>query len=67
MMLSRMEAGKKGGGGSSNQKKLLKDVETMNKALYLDRTSSRSSIPSANSRSKFTGKPQLPDPRSNSL
>ncbi|KAL5141220.1 Protein PLASTID MOVEMENT IMPAIRED 1-RELATED 1 [Glycine soja] len=66
MMLSRMEAGKKGGGGSSNQKKLLKDVETMNKALYLDRNSSRSSIPSANSRSKFTGKPQLPDPRSKS-
>ncbi|KAG5116761.1 hypothetical protein JHK84_042874 [Glycine max] len=66
MMLSRMEAGKKGGGGSSNQKKLLKDVETMNKALYLDRTSSRSSIPSANSRSKFTGKPQLPDPKSKS-
>lgn len=66
MMLSRMEAGKKGGGGSSRQKKLLKDVETINKALYLDRTSSRSSIPSANSRSKFTGKSQLPDPKSKS-
>ena len=38
----------------------------MNKALYLDRNSSRSSIPSANSRSKFTGKPQLPDPKSKS-
>lgn len=66
MMLSRMEAGKKSGGGSGNPKKLLKDVETINKALYLDRSSSKSSISSANSRSKFTGKPQLPDPKSKS-
>ncbi|ESW10678.1 hypothetical protein PHAVU_009G229300 [Phaseolus vulgaris] len=65
-MLSRMEAGKKSGGGSSAPKKLLKDVETINKALYLDRGSSRSSIPSVNSRSKFTGKSQLPDPKSKS-
>ncbi|RDX71522.1 Protein PLASTID MOVEMENT IMPAIRED 1-RELATED 1, partial [Mucuna pruriens] len=61
-----MEAGKKSGGGSSSQKKLLKDVETINKALYLDRSSSRSSISSAISRSKFTGKSQLPDPKSKS-
>nr|KYP62220.1 hypothetical protein KK1_016746 [Cajanus cajan] len=66
MMLSRMEAGKKSGGGSGNPKKLLKDVETINKALYLDRSSSKSSLSSANSRSKFTGKPQLPDPKSKS-
>ncbi|KAL2327240.1 hypothetical protein Fmac_020667 [Flemingia macrophylla] len=65
-MLSRMEAGKKSGGGSGNPKKLLKDVETINKALYLDRSSSRSSISGPNSRSKFTGKPQLPDPKSKS-
>ncbi|XP_047174840.1 protein PLASTID MOVEMENT IMPAIRED 1-RELATED 1-like [Vigna umbellata] len=65
-MLSRTEAGKKSGGGSSAPKKLLKDVETINKALYLDRGSTRSSIPGANSRSKFTGKSQLPDPKSKS-
>ncbi|KAK7411890.1 hypothetical protein VNO78_03333 [Psophocarpus tetragonolobus] len=62
-MLSRMEVGKKSGGGSGAQKKLLKDVETINKALYMDRSSSRSSISSANSRSKLTGKSQLPDPK----
>ncbi|CAJ1975772.1 unnamed protein product [Sphenostylis stenocarpa] len=61
-----MEAGKKSGVGSSTPKKLLKDVETINKALYLDRGSSRSSIPSGNSRSKFTGKSQMPDPKSKS-
>ncbi|MED6145958.1 hypothetical protein PIB30_029921 [Stylosanthes scabra] len=60
MMLSRGEAGKKSVGGSNNQKKLLKDVETMNKALYLDRNSSRNSIPTSSSRSK----PLLPDPKS---
>ncbi|XP_061348927.1 protein PLASTID MOVEMENT IMPAIRED 1-RELATED 1-like isoform X2 [Gastrolobium bilobum] len=62
-MMSKMEAGKKGGGGSSSQK-LLKDVVTLNKAMYLDRSSSKNSMSSANSRSKSTGKPQLPDPKS---
>ena len=60
MMLSKVEAGKKSGGGSGNQKKLLKDVETMSKALYLDRNSSRSSISTVSSRSKSL----LPDPKS---
>ncbi|KAJ1437150.1 NT-type C2 domain [Sesbania bispinosa] len=64
MMLSRMEAGKKGGGVSSNKTKLLKDVETINKAMYLDRNSSRNSISGASSRSKSTGKSLLPDPKS---
>ncbi|XP_057428620.1 protein PLASTID MOVEMENT IMPAIRED 1-RELATED 1-like [Lotus japonicus] len=67
-MLSRMEAGKKssGGtsGGSSNQKKLLKDVETINKVMYLDRSASRSSISSANSRSKPAGQSLFSDPKS---
>ncbi|XP_057750008.1 protein PLASTID MOVEMENT IMPAIRED 1-RELATED 1-like isoform X1 [Arachis stenosperma] len=59
MMLSRGEAGKKSVGGSNNQKRLLKDVETMSKALYSDRNSSRNSIPTWSSRSK----PLLPDPK----
>ncbi|KAJ1439891.1 NT-type C2 domain [Sesbania bispinosa] len=59
-----MEAGKKGGGVSSNKTKLLKDVETINKAMYLDRSSSRNSISGASSRSKSTGKSLLPDPKS---
>ncbi|XP_027358086.1 protein PLASTID MOVEMENT IMPAIRED 1-RELATED 1-like isoform X2 [Abrus precatorius] len=67
MMLSRMEAGKKsGGGGSGSQKKLLKDVETINKALFLDRNFTRNSTSSSNFRSKSAGKPQLPDPKSRS-
>ncbi|KAK7328957.1 hypothetical protein VNO77_23097 [Canavalia gladiata] len=66
-MLSRMEGGKKSGGGSGSQKKLLKDVETINKALYLDRNTSRNSIlSSANSRSKSSEKSLLPDPKSRS-
>lgn len=63
-MMSKMEAGKKSGSGvSGNQKKLLKDVEIMNKAMYLDRNPSRSSVSGANSRSKPTGKPLFPDPK----
>lgn len=64
-MLSRMESGKKNGGVSSNQKKLLKDVETMNKAMYLDRNSSRNSLSgsSSSSQSKTVGKSVFRDPK----
>ncbi|PNY08781.1 EEIG1/EHBP1 amino-terminal domain protein [Trifolium pratense] len=65
MMLSRMESGKKSSGVSGNQKKLLKDVETMNKAMYMDRNVSRSSVSGSgsNSRSKVAGKSLFPDPK----
>jgi hypothetical protein len=56
-----MESGKKSSGVSGNQKKLLKDVETMNKAMYLDRNVSRSSVSGSNSRSKTAGKSLFPD------
>ncbi|KAE9604682.1 putative LysM domain, EEIG1/EHBP1 domain-containing protein [Lupinus albus] len=60
-MLSKAEAGKKN--DSSNQKKLSKDVETVNKAMLLDRSSSRKPTSTAISRSKSTLKPQLPYPK----
>ncbi|CAL5184734.1 unnamed protein product [Lathyrus oleraceus] len=62
MMLSRMES-KKNSLVSGNQKKLLKDVDTMNKAMHLDKNVSRSSVSGSNlnSRSKTTGKPVFPD------
>ncbi|XP_019415738.1 PREDICTED: protein PLASTID MOVEMENT IMPAIRED 1-RELATED 1-like isoform X2 [Lupinus angustifolius] len=61
MMLSKAEASKKN--GSSNLKKLLKDGETVNKDMFLDRSSSKNPTSSAISRSKSTRKPQLPDPK----
>ncbi|CAL0304790.1 unnamed protein product [Lupinus luteus] len=60
-MLSKAEAGKKN--GSDKLQKFLKDVETVNKAMLLDRSSSKNPISSAISRSKSTRKPQLPDPK----
>lgn len=63
MMLSRTESGKKSSGVSGSQKKLLKDVETMNKAMYLDRSASRNSVSGSNSRSKTGGKSLFPDPK----
>ncbi|XP_019417274.1 PREDICTED: protein PLASTID MOVEMENT IMPAIRED 1-RELATED 1-like isoform X2 [Lupinus angustifolius] len=62
MMFAKSEAVEKSGAG--NQKKLVKDVETINKAMYLDRNSSKISTSSAISRSKSTWKPQSPEPKS---
>ncbi|XP_058723233.1 protein PLASTID MOVEMENT IMPAIRED 1-RELATED 1-like [Vicia villosa] len=61
-MLSRMDS-KKNSLVSGNQKKLLKDVDTMSKAMHLDRNASRSSVSgsNSNSRAKTTGKPVFPD------
>ncbi|XP_028753551.1 protein PLASTID MOVEMENT IMPAIRED 1-RELATED 1-like [Neltuma alba] len=64
MMLSKVEARKKTG-ESSRDGKLLKEIETISKALYLDKKFPRKTVSSANSRSKSAGKSHLPDPRSN--
>ncbi|KAG6723247.1 hypothetical protein I3842_03G199600 [Carya illinoinensis] len=63
MMLSRVEAGKKVGDDSGNRK-LLNEIETISKALYLEKNPSRSSISRVNNRSKSSGKTHLPDPQS---
>ncbi|KAG7988674.1 hypothetical protein I3843_03G199700 [Carya illinoinensis] len=63
MMLSRVEAGKKVGDDSGNRK-LLNEIETISKALYLEKNPSRSSISRVNTRSKSSGKTHLPDPQS---
>ncbi|KAL5098306.1 hypothetical protein RYX36_002633 [Vicia faba] len=61
-MLSRMDS-KKNSLVSGNQKKLLKDVDIMNKAMHLDKNVSRSSVSgsNSNSRAKTTGKSVFPD------
>ncbi|KAG4167410.1 hypothetical protein ERO13_A13G192400v2 [Gossypium hirsutum] len=63
MMLSKAEARKKNGGNSSNGK-LLNEIETMSKALYLDKNRSSNSFSAFNSRSKPTWKTNLPEPKS---
>ncbi|KAI9074303.1 hypothetical protein K1719_043726 [Acacia pycnantha] len=63
MMLSKIEASKKTG-ESSRDGKLLKEIETISKALYLDKRYPRNTVSSANSRSKSAGKTHLPDPKS---
>ncbi|KAG8471841.1 hypothetical protein CXB51_036135 [Gossypium anomalum] len=63
MMLSKAEARKKNGGNSSNGK-LLNEIETMSKALYLDKNRSSNSFSAFNSRSKPTRKTNLPEPKS---
>lgn len=62
-MLSKVEAGKKAG-ESSGDGRLLKEIETISKALYLDKRFSRNSVSNSNARSKSTGKSHLPDPKS---
>ncbi|KAE9608153.1 putative LysM domain, EEIG1/EHBP1 domain-containing protein [Lupinus albus] len=61
-MFAKSEASEKSGAG--NQKKLVKDVETINKVMYLDRNSSKNPTSSAISRSKSTWKPHSPEPKS---
>ncbi|MBA0752541.1 hypothetical protein Gogos_001369 [Gossypium gossypioides] len=63
MMLSKAEARKKNGGNSSNGK-LLNEIESMSKALYLDKNRSSNSFSAFNSRSKPTRKTNLPEPKS---
>ncbi|MBA0728581.1 hypothetical protein Golax_001468 [Gossypium laxum] len=63
MMLSKAEARKKNGGNSSHGK-LLNEIETMSKALYLDKNRSSNSFSAFNSRSKPTRKTNLPEPKS---
>ncbi|KHG14805.1 N-acetylmuramoyl-L-alanine amidase sle1 [Gossypium arboreum] len=63
MMLSKAEARKKNGGNSSNGK-LLNEIETMSKALYLDKNRSSNSFSAFNSWSKPTRKTNLPEPKS---
>ncbi|KAA8523285.1 hypothetical protein F0562_009708 [Nyssa sinensis] len=62
-MLSKVEAGKKIGEDSGNGK-LLHEIEAISKALYLDKTRSKNSISTLSNRSKSTGKPHLPGPKS---
>ncbi|XP_002514085.2 protein PLASTID MOVEMENT IMPAIRED 1-RELATED 1 [Ricinus communis] len=62
-MMSKVEVRKKIGEDSGNAK-LLREIETISKALYLDKSNSRPSISAPNNRSKPTGKSQLLDPKS---
>lgn len=48
-MLSKMKCGKKNGGMSGNSKEIVKNVVTMNKALYMDKRTTTNSISGSNS------------------
>lgn len=61
-MLSRMDSKKKIGEKPGNGK-LLNDIETISKALYLDKTQPRLLMSTASSRSKSVGKPRLSEPK----
>ncbi|XWS72226.1 hypothetical protein CRYUN_Cryun02cG0021800 [Craigia yunnanensis] len=63
MMLSKVEARKKNGENSGNRK-LLNEIESISKALYLDKNTSRTSFSASNARSKPAGKPHLPESKS---
>ncbi|CAN4096753.1 unnamed protein product [Withania somnifera] len=58
-MDSRKKISEKTGNG-----KLLNDIETISKALYLDKTQPRILMSTASSRSKSVGKARLPEPKS---
>ncbi|KAM1479241.1 hypothetical protein ACFX2I_026555 [Malus domestica] len=61
--MSNLEGGKKRGGDSGNRK-LLNEIESISKALYVDKKSSKSSIPAGSKPSMSLGKNRLPDPKS---
>lgn len=61
-MLSKADT-KKIGDRSGNEK-LLNEIETISKALYMNKNTSRNSNSSANARQRSTGKTNLPDPKS---
>lgn len=63
--MSKSELKKKVGDESGNGK-LFNDIEAISKALYLDKTQPRSSIPTISSRSKAVGKSQFPESKSKS-
>lgn len=64
MMLSKIEGGKKIREDSGNGK-LLSEIETISKALYLDKNLSRTaSVSTSSNRPRSTGKTQLVDPKS---
>ncbi|VVA10282.1 PREDICTED: PLASTID MOVEMENT IMPAIRED [Prunus dulcis] len=62
-MLSNLDGGRKRGGDSGNGK-LLNEIETISKALYVDKNPSRSSIPAGSNPSGSIGKSRVPDPKS---
>lgn len=64
-MLSKVDARRKVG-EDSGAGKLLNDIETISKALYLDKTRPRSLLSTVSSRSKSVGKIPLPEPKSKS-
>ncbi|PSS15488.1 Protein PLASTID MOVEMENT IMPAIRED 1-RELATED like [Actinidia chinensis var. chinensis] len=63
MMLSKVESRKKIGEDSGSGK-LLRDIETISKALYVDKARSKSSVSAVNNRSKSTGKTHVAEPES---
>lgn len=64
MMLSKVDSRKRVGEGSGDGK-LLNDIETISKALYLDKNRPpRSTFSTVSSRSKSVGKAHLPEPKS---
>ncbi|KAL3586176.1 hypothetical protein D5086_013043 [Populus alba] len=64
MMLSKIEGGKKIREDSGNGK-LLSEIETISKALYLDKNLSRTaSVSTSSNRPRSTGKTHLVDPKS---
>lgn len=62
-MLSKSEAGKKRGGDSGNGK-LLQEIESISKALYLDKNPPTKLFSTPNTRSKSAGKTHLPERKS---
>ncbi|RAL51134.1 hypothetical protein DM860_005490 [Cuscuta australis] len=64
-MLSKRESRKKIG-ENSGAGKLLDDIESISKALYLDKAQPRLLMSTVSSRSKSVGKPDLPEPKSKS-
>ncbi|OIV99739.1 hypothetical protein TanjilG_26077 [Lupinus angustifolius] len=64
MILSKVEDDKKSSEDADNHNKLLKDVETISKVLYLDESCCWNSTSTAISQSKSTETFPLPDPKS---
>ncbi|XP_038878740.1 protein PLASTID MOVEMENT IMPAIRED 1-RELATED 1 [Benincasa hispida] len=60
-MLSKVDSKKIG--NRSGSEKLLNEIETISKALYLNKNLSKNSNPVANVRQRSTGKTNFPDPK----
>ncbi|XP_042499338.1 protein PLASTID MOVEMENT IMPAIRED 1-RELATED 1-like [Macadamia integrifolia] len=63
MMLAKVEPRKKHGGDSGNGK-LLKELELLSKALYLNKNSPKGKVSATEVRSKSAGKAHFPEPNS---